>query len=86
MHGLTNLKIYVDHICHLYIYGLLHLYPELQKGYKANVCNVKTIPFTHAINCIVDNSAIICGDLLYIKSHTIVLRKVTKEWIRHLIF
>jgi hypothetical protein len=72
-----------DPICHLYMYGLLQLYPELQKGYKVIVSNVKTIPFTHVINCIVDTSATISVDLVSTKGHKIVLRNVTKDWIRH---
>jgi len=59
--------------------GLLQLYPELQKGYKANVSNVKTIPFTHAINYIVDTSETICVDLLSRKFRRIVLGNATKD-------
>jgi len=55
------------------MYGLFQLKSELQKEYKANVSTVKNIPFTYAINCIVDTSAKICVALLSIKSHTIVL-------------
>jgi hypothetical protein len=70
------------------MYGLLQLYPALQKEYKANDPIVKTIPFTHAINCIVHTSETICVNLglLSIKSRTIVLRNVTKDWTQHLSF
>jgi len=51
------------------MYGLLQLFPELQKVYKANVSKVETISFTHAINCIVGTSEKICVELLSIKCH-----------------